>query len=174
MVACRGTSNNLHSRLTKGTLQRDSLTQHVPSRLPPSEGSRRRDRVNSNLAAALHTLETRPCTDHDLCGAPLFRGWPPDRAAAFPCACLAGKLCVEVSAADKVAFLSEELCIGCGICVKVSPLRSLRAQTQGLGERKRKIHRTKLHSSVRKDTGTLPQLLWSGIRWQPLPEARRH
>ena len=30
----------------------------------------------------------------------------------------AGKLCIEVSSADKVAKLSEELCIGCGICVK--------------------------------------------------------
>ena len=31
----------------------------------------------------------------------------------------AGKLCIEVSPASKIAFLSEELCIGCGICVKV-------------------------------------------------------
>jgi ATP-binding cassette subfamily E protein 1 len=29
-----------------------------------------------------------------------------------------GKLCIEVSPASKIAFLSEELCIGCGICVK--------------------------------------------------------
>jgi len=31
----------------------------------------------------------------------------------------AGKLCIEVSSASKIAFISEELCIGCGICVKV-------------------------------------------------------
>ena len=31
----------------------------------------------------------------------------------------AGKLCVEVTSEDKIAFISEELCIGCGICVKV-------------------------------------------------------
>lgn len=30
-----------------------------------------------------------------------------------------GKLCVEVAASSKVAWISEELCIGCGICVKV-------------------------------------------------------
>ncbi|KAK8508292.1 hypothetical protein V6N12_019471 [Hibiscus sabdariffa] len=30
-----------------------------------------------------------------------------------------GKLCVEVSAASKIASISEELCIGCGICVKI-------------------------------------------------------
>lgn len=30
-----------------------------------------------------------------------------------------GKLCIEVSVNDKIATISEELCIGCGICVKV-------------------------------------------------------
>lgn len=30
-----------------------------------------------------------------------------------------GNLCIEVSPTDKIAFISEELCIGCGICVKV-------------------------------------------------------
>jgi energy-coupling factor transporter ATP-binding protein EcfA2/Pyruvate/2-oxoacid:ferredoxin oxidoreductase delta subunit len=33
-----------------------------------------------------------------------------------------GKLCIEVSPTDKIAFISEELCIGCGICVKVCSL----------------------------------------------------
>jgi translation initiation factor RLI1 len=32
-----------------------------------------------------------------------------------------GKLCIEVDGSSKVAFLSEELCIGCGICVKKCP-----------------------------------------------------
>lgn len=31
-----------------------------------------------------------------------------------------GKLCIEVVPNDKIATISEELCIGCGICVKVS------------------------------------------------------
>lgn len=31
-----------------------------------------------------------------------------------------GKLCIEVTPADKIANISEQLCIGCGICVKVS------------------------------------------------------
>lgn len=30
-----------------------------------------------------------------------------------------GKLCIEVTPSSKIAFISEELCIGCGICVKV-------------------------------------------------------
>lgn len=30
-----------------------------------------------------------------------------------------GKLCIEVTPADKIATISETLCIGCGICVKV-------------------------------------------------------
>lgn len=32
--------------------------------------------------------------------------------------CFAGKLCIEVKPTDKIAFISEFLCIGCGICVK--------------------------------------------------------
>nr|GEZ20354.1 ABC transporter E family member 2 [Tanacetum cinerariifolium] len=32
-----------------------------------------------------------------------------------------GKLCIEVSSASKKASISEELCIGCGICVKKCP-----------------------------------------------------
>jgi ferredoxin len=31
-----------------------------------------------------------------------------------------GKLCIEVKSTDKIAFISEFLCIGCGICVKKS------------------------------------------------------
>lgn len=33
-----------------------------------------------------------------------------------------GKLCIEVNPNSKIASISEELCIGCGICVKVSLL----------------------------------------------------
>ena len=32
---------------------------------------------------------------------------------------LPGKQCIEVTSEDKIAFISELLCIGCGICVKV-------------------------------------------------------
>ncbi len=35
---------------------------------------------------------------------------------------LSGKLCIEVSPADKIAFISEDLCIGCGICAKVNAI----------------------------------------------------
>lgn len=30
-----------------------------------------------------------------------------------------GKLCIEVTPTDRIAVISETLCIGCGICVKV-------------------------------------------------------
>ncbi len=30
-----------------------------------------------------------------------------------------GKLCIEVEPTSKISWISEELCIGCGICVKV-------------------------------------------------------
>lgn len=36
-----------------------------------------------------------------------------------------GKQCIVVEASSKIAFISEELCIGCGICVKVSCLLSV-------------------------------------------------
>jgi Pyruvate/2-oxoacid:ferredoxin oxidoreductase delta subunit len=36
-----------------------------------------------------------------------------------------GKLCIEVAPDSKIASLSEELCIGCGICVKVSVIPQL-------------------------------------------------
>ncbi|KAK6173569.1 hypothetical protein SNE40_016994 [Patella caerulea] len=36
-----------------------------------------------------------------------------------------GKLCIEVSPTDKIAFISEELCIGCGICAKKCPFDAI-------------------------------------------------
>lgn len=36
-----------------------------------------------------------------------------------------GKLCIEVKSSDKIAFISEFLCIGCGICVKKCPFEAI-------------------------------------------------
>ncbi|GAA5913844.1 hypothetical protein JCM8208_004768 [Rhodotorula glutinis] len=36
-----------------------------------------------------------------------------------------GKLCIEVTSASKIAFISEELCIGCGICPKKCPFEAI-------------------------------------------------
>ena len=36
-----------------------------------------------------------------------------------------GKLCIEVSPESKIAFISERLCIGCGICVKKCPFAAI-------------------------------------------------
>jgi translation initiation factor RLI1 len=38
---------------------------------------------------------------------------------------LAGKLCIEVDATSKIAFISEDLCIGCGICPKKCPFGAI-------------------------------------------------
>jgi ATP-binding cassette subfamily E protein 1 len=36
-----------------------------------------------------------------------------------------GKLCIEVDPNSKVSFISEDLCIGCGICVKKCPFEAI-------------------------------------------------
>ncbi|XP_010465884.1 PREDICTED: ABC transporter E family member 1-like isoform X2 [Camelina sativa] len=36
-----------------------------------------------------------------------------------------GRLCIEVTPASKAALLSEELCVGCGICVKKCPFGAI-------------------------------------------------
>ena len=36
-----------------------------------------------------------------------------------------GKLCIEVASDSKIAFISERLCIGCGICVKKCPFAAI-------------------------------------------------
>jgi len=36
-----------------------------------------------------------------------------------------GKLCIEVKGTDKIAWISEELCIGCNICTKKCPFEAL-------------------------------------------------
>jgi ATP-binding cassette, sub-family E, member 1 len=36
-----------------------------------------------------------------------------------------GKQCVEVTPASKISYISEPLCIGCGICVKKCPMSAI-------------------------------------------------
>lgn len=62
-----------------------------------------------------------------------------------------GKLCIEVSPNSKLAFISEELCIGCGICVKKCPFEAINIinlpksldsqQTHRYGPNSFKLHR---------------------------------
>eukprot|EP01031_Cornospumella_fuschlensis_P035970 gene35970-43625_t len=62
-----------------------------------------------------------------------------------------GKLCIEVAPNSKLAFISEELCIGCGICVKKCPFEAIAiinlpkslesCQTHRYGPNSFKLHR---------------------------------
>eukprot|EP00299_Pterocystis_sp_00344_P013335 c6523_g1_i1.p1 GENE.c6523_g1_i1~~c6523_g1_i1.p1 ORF type:complete len:621 (+),score=156.62 c6523_g1_i1:39-1865(+) len=62
-----------------------------------------------------------------------------------------GKLCIEVKPTDKIAWISEELCIGCGICVKKCPFEAIaiinlpsnlnRETTHRYGPNSFKLHR---------------------------------
>ena len=62
-----------------------------------------------------------------------------------------GKICIEVASSSKIAWISEELCIGCGICVKKCPFdavsiinlpKNLQAETtHRYGPNSFKLHR---------------------------------
>lgn len=36
-----------------------------------------------------------------------------------------GKICIEVTKLDKICFISETLCIGCGMCIKKCPFQAI-------------------------------------------------
>lgn len=52
-----------------------------------------------------------------------------------------GKLCIEVTPTDKMAAISEELCIGCGICVKKCPFEAIMIINLPSNLEKETVHR---------------------------------
>ena len=52
-----------------------------------------------------------------------------------------GKLCIEVAPDSKLAFISESLCIGCGICVKKCPFNAVNIINLPANLESRTVHR---------------------------------
>jgi ATP-binding cassette subfamily E protein 1 len=57
-----------------------------------------------------------------------------------------GKLCIEVNPDSKIAFISEELCIGCGICVKKCPFEAINIINLPTNLEKEQVHRYSANS----------------------------
>ena len=52
-----------------------------------------------------------------------------------------GKMCIEVTSASKICFISEHLCIGCGMCVKRCPFQAIKIINLPKGLEKQVTHR---------------------------------
>lgn len=52
-----------------------------------------------------------------------------------------GKLCIEVGPKSKIAFISENLCIGCGICIKKCPFEAIQIINLPKDLEKNTVHR---------------------------------
>jgi ATP-binding cassette subfamily E protein 1 len=71
-----------------------------------------------------------------------------------------GKMCIEVGASSKLAFISEELCVGCGICVKKCPFDAVSIIKLPTNLEKETTHRYGAPIfPVRKPRGFIPTVL---------------
>lgn len=61
---------------------------------------------------------------------------------------LSGRLCIEVKSSDKIAFISEVLCIGCGICVKKFVFHCVKLHTTSLTNQSKDVLLKRFKSST--------------------------
>lgn len=86
--------------------------------------NKRRDEPETDKMTRIAIVSTDKCKPKK-CRQECKRSCPVVRMGPGATGQVTGKLCIEVSSSSKIAQISEELCIGCGICVKKCPFEAV-------------------------------------------------
>ena len=122
---------------TQVAFARIAATALMPKKSKPKKDRTGEDEKETRLAiVSADKCKPKKCRQECKKGCPVVR---------------TGKMCIEVSASSKLAFISEELCVGCGICVKKCPFDAVhiiklptnlaRETTHRYGPNSFKLHR---------------------------------
>jgi ATP-binding cassette subfamily E protein 1 len=83
--------------------------------MPPKKKAQKRKGNDDDTPDRIAIVETEKCKPRK-CKQECKRNCPVVRM---------GKICIEVEKTSKLAWISEDLCIGCGICVKKCPMNAV-------------------------------------------------